>query len=82
MILMVAVSAVADKTDFKVALEQDLSMDLAEFYHEAERYQHQEDTEVDKEEINIVDGGGSSGARSGKDKGKRKMDDGFEGSKR
>lgn len=81
MILMAAVSNVADKTDFKVALKRDPPMDLVEFYHKAERYLCQEDAEVDKEEINTKDGVGPSEVGSGKDNGKGIMDDGFEESK-
>lgn len=37
-ILMAAVSEVASKIDFKVALQWDLPIDLAEFYHKAKSY--------------------------------------------
>lgn len=38
LILMVAISEVVSKTDFKFSLERDPPMDLVEFYLEAERY--------------------------------------------
>ena len=36
--LMVGVSGVTSKTDFKIALEWDPLMDITEFYHEIEIY--------------------------------------------
>lgn len=81
-ILMAAVFGVASKTDFKIALEMNSSMDLMEFYHEAERYLRQENAEVDNANINVVDDGGLSGVGYGKEKGKRKADNDFEGPKR
>lgn len=84
-ILIAAVFRVANKTDFKAVLKRDPSMDLAEFYYGAEMYLHQEDVEVEDEdvdaEINAVEGGGLSGAGNGKDKGKRKADDNIKGPK-
>lgn len=50
-ILMTAVSGMADKSDFKIALKRDPSMDLAEFYHEAEKFLQQEDAGADKDEV-------------------------------
>lgn len=57
-------------------------MDLGECYHEAERFLRQEDAKADKEEeVNVVKGGLSKeGSCKGKEK--RKVDDGFDGSKR
>lgn len=71
MVFMAVVLEAANITYFKVALERDLSMDLVEFYHEVERYLHQEDGEAELAKINVVDGG-PFGARSSKDRGKRK----------
>lgn len=37
-VLLIAISRVTSKTDFKVALKRDPLMDLMMFYHEADRY--------------------------------------------
>lgn len=57
-------------------------MDLVEFYYEAEIYLRHEDVEANRGEVNAVDCKRPSREGSNKGKGKRKMDDDFEGSKR
>lgn len=81
-ILMAAVSRVASKTDFKVALERDSPTDLAKFYHNAERYLRQEDAETEDVEIKVVDDRKLSKAENEKDKGKGRTNDNFEKPKR
>lgn len=81
-ILMAAVSEVASKTDFKVALERDPPMDLAEFYHEAEKYLRQEDVEADDAEINVMNNRGLFGVGNRKENYKRRADDDFREPKR
>lgn len=63
-------------------MERDPSTDLVEFYHEAKRYLCLGHTETEKSEVNAMDYGGPFGEGFGKNKGKRKIDDGFGGSKR
>lgn len=77
MVLMTAVSETADDTDFKVALVQDPPMDLGEFFHEAERFLQQKDAQADKQKVNTVRGERPSGEGSWMDKGKRKLNDGY-----
>ena len=48
MVLMVAVSGIADNSDFKISLERDPPRDLGEFYHEAERFLRQEDAHAER----------------------------------
>lgn len=81
MFLMVAVSVMVDDTNFKVALERDPSMDLRKFYHEAEKFLRLEDAKAGREEINVMRDGGPFQEGLGKDKGKRKVDVGFNESK-
>lgn len=52
-------------------------MDLAKFYHDAERCPRQEDVEADESNVNAMDGGGLPRVGYGKDKRKRKADSDF-----
>ena len=77
MVLMAAVSEIADNSDFKISLERDPPRDLGEFYHEAERFLRQEDAQAERvgreAEAYAVRGGGPSREDLSKDdKGKRK----------
>lgn len=55
-------------------------MGLVEFYHEVQRFLWQKDVEADKKEVNALYSGGRLGAGSNKAKGKRKSNNGYDGS--
>lgn len=57
-ILMAVISQVANKTDVKLALERNLSVDLANSYYQVESYLRQEDAEAKNAVVNAVDDGG------------------------
>ena len=50
MVMMEAVSGIADGTEFKNSLTKDPPVDLGEFYHEAEKFLRFEDANTEREE--------------------------------
>lgn len=77
-VLMAVVSGVASKTAFKIALERDPPVDLADFYYQADRFLQQEGAEANESvEVNIINDRGLSRTGYGKDKEKRKANDDF-----
>ena len=80
MVLMAAVSGIADGTEFKNSLTRDPPMDLGEFYHEAEGFLRLENANAKREEgegteVYAVKGENLPRTNSGTGKGKRKAED-------
>ena len=87
MVMMAVVSGIADGTEFKNSLTKDPPMDLAEFYHEAEKFLRLEDANAEREEGEGIEVYALKDKKplendSGKDKGKRKAEDNGDRSKR
>ena len=55
MVMIEAVSGIADGTEFKNSLTKDPPVDLGEFYHEAEKFLRLEDTNAEREEGEGID---------------------------
>src|SRR5574338_367720 len=75
MIMMAAVSGIADGTEFKNSLTKDPPMDLGEFYHEAEKFLRLEDARTEREEevdVYAIKSGNPPGRGAETGKGKRK----------
>ena len=86
MVLMAAVSGIAEKTDFMKSLARDPPRDLGEYYLEAERFMRQEDAEVEERtsdgEVFIAEKSSGGNPDKDKGKGKRKAGDGYNRPKR
>ena len=50
MVMIAAVSGIADGTEFKNSLTKDPPVDLGEFYHEAKKFLRLEDANAEREE--------------------------------
>ena len=87
MVVMAAVSGVADGTEFKNSLTKDPPVDLEEFYNEAEKFLRLEDANAEREEgegieVYVLKDKKPLEKDSDKDKGKRRIEDYDDRSKR
>ena len=86
-VMIAAVSGIADGTEFKNSLTKDPPVDLGEFYHEAEKFLRLEDANAEREERDGIEIFAFRDEKplkkdSDKDRGKRKIENDRDRSKR